>query len=43
MFANDVMTTQTGEIGIMRRLLTQLPPKKARRNAFATFFPPAGV
>ena len=26
-FANDVMTSQTGEIGIMRRLLTQLPPK----------------
>ena len=26
-FANDVMTTQTGELGIMRRLLTQLPPK----------------
>jgi uncharacterized protein (DUF305 family) len=26
-FANDVMTTQTGEIGIMRRLLAQLPPK----------------
>lgn len=26
-FANDVMTTQTGEIGIMRRLLTQLPAK----------------
>ena len=26
-FANDVVTTQTAEIGIMRRLLTQLPPK----------------
>ena len=26
-FANDIMTSQTGEIGIMRRLLTQLPPK----------------
>ena len=26
-FANDVVTAQTGEIGIMRRLLTQLPPK----------------
>ncbi|MEO7359356.1 MAG: DUF305 domain-containing protein [Gemmatimonadaceae bacterium] len=26
-FANDVMTSQTGEIGVMRRLLTQLPPK----------------
>ncbi|MES2521654.1 MAG: DUF305 domain-containing protein [Gemmatimonadota bacterium] len=26
-FANDVMTTQTGEIGIMRRLLRALPPK----------------
>jgi uncharacterized protein (DUF305 family) len=26
-FANDVMTTQTGEIGIMRRLLAQLPPQ----------------
>ena len=26
-FANDVMTSQTGEIGIMRRLLTGLPPK----------------
>ena len=26
-FANDVMTSQTGEIGIMRRLLTQIPPK----------------
>lgn len=26
-FANDVMTSQTGEIGIMQRLLTQLPPK----------------
>ena len=25
-FANDVSTTQTGEIGIMRRLLAQLPP-----------------
>lgn len=27
-FANDVVTAQTGEIGIMRRLLTQIPPKK---------------
>lgn len=26
-FANDVVTAQTGEIGIMRRLLTQLPPQ----------------
>jgi uncharacterized protein (DUF305 family) len=26
-FANDVMTSQTGEIGIMRRLLRQLPPQ----------------
>jgi len=26
-FANEVMTGQTAEIGIMRRLLTQLPPK----------------
>jgi uncharacterized protein (DUF305 family) len=26
-FANDVMTSQTGEIGIMQLLLTQLPPK----------------
>ena len=26
-FANDVVTAQTGEIGIMQRLLTQLPPK----------------
>jgi uncharacterized protein (DUF305 family) len=26
-FANDVATTQTAEIGIMRRLLAQLPPK----------------
>ncbi|MEO7998594.1 MAG: DUF305 domain-containing protein [Gemmatimonadaceae bacterium] len=26
-FANDVMTSQTAEIGIMRRLLTQLPAK----------------
>jgi len=26
-FANDVVTSQTAEIGIMRRLLTQLPPK----------------
>lgn len=26
-FANDVVTAQTGEIGIMRRLLTQLPSK----------------
>jgi uncharacterized protein (DUF305 family) len=26
-FANDVVTTQTAEIGIMRRLLSQLPPK----------------
>lgn len=26
-FANDVVTAQTGEIGIMKRLLTQLPPK----------------
>lgn len=26
-FANDVMTSQTGEIGIMRRLLSQLPKK----------------
>jgi uncharacterized protein (DUF305 family) len=26
-FANDVVTAQTGEIGIMRRLLTQLPAK----------------
>jgi uncharacterized protein (DUF305 family) len=25
-FANDVATTQTAEIGIMRRLLAQLPP-----------------
>jgi uncharacterized protein (DUF305 family) len=24
-FANDVVTAQTGEIGIMQRLLTQLP------------------
>ncbi len=27
-FANDVVTAQTGEIGIMQRLLSQLPPKK---------------
>jgi uncharacterized protein (DUF305 family) len=26
-FANDVVTAQTIEIGIMQRLLTQLPPK----------------
>ena len=26
-FANDVVTAQTGEIGIMKRLLAQLPPK----------------
>ncbi len=26
-FATDVVTVQTGEIGIMRRLLSQLPPK----------------
>lgn len=26
-FANDVVTAQTGEIGIMKRLLTQLPAK----------------
>ncbi len=26
-FANDVQTTQSAEIAIMRRLLTQLPPK----------------
>ena len=26
-FANDVVTAQTGEIGIMRRLISQLPPK----------------
>lgn len=26
-FANDVVTAQTGEIGIMRRLLSQLPAK----------------
>ena len=26
-FANDVVVAQTGEIGIMRRLLAQLPPK----------------
>ena len=26
-FANDVVTAQTAEIGIMQRLLTQLPPK----------------
>ena len=26
-FANDVVTAQTGEIGIMQRLLTQLPAK----------------
>ena len=26
-FANDVVTAQTGEIGIMRRLMSQLPPK----------------
>lgn len=26
-FANDVVTAQTGEIGIMRRLLSQLPKK----------------
>ena len=26
-FANVVVTAQTGEIGIMRRLLSQLPPK----------------
>jgi len=26
-FANDVSTTQTGEIGIMKRLLAQLPPQ----------------
>jgi uncharacterized protein (DUF305 family) len=26
-FANDVVTAQTAEIGIMRRLLTQLPAK----------------
>jgi uncharacterized protein (DUF305 family) len=28
-FANDVVTAQTGEIGIMQRLLSQLPPKQA--------------
>ena len=27
-FANDVVTAQTGEIGIMQRLLTLLPPRK---------------
>lgn len=27
-FANDVVVAQTAEIGIMRRLLAQLPPKK---------------
>ncbi len=27
-FANDVVTAQTGEIGIMRQLLAKLPPKK---------------
>ena len=26
-FANDVVTAQTAEIGIMRRLLSQLPPE----------------
>jgi uncharacterized protein (DUF305 family) len=26
-FANDVVTAQTAEIGIMRRLLSQLPPR----------------
>ena len=26
-FANDVVTAQTTEIGIMQRLLAQLPPK----------------
>lgn len=26
-FSNDVVTAQTGEIGVMRRLLSQLPPK----------------
>ena len=26
-FANDVVTAQTGEIGIMRQLLAKLPPK----------------
>ncbi|MEA3244929.1 MAG: DUF305 domain-containing protein [Gemmatimonadota bacterium] len=26
-FANDVVTAQTGEIGIMKRLLAQIPPK----------------
>ncbi|NUP55360.1 MAG: DUF305 domain-containing protein, partial [Gemmatimonadaceae bacterium] len=26
-FANDVVTAQTAEIGIMRRLLSQLPPQ----------------
>lgn len=26
-FANDVVTAQTGEIGIMRQLLSKLPPK----------------
>jgi uncharacterized protein (DUF305 family) len=26
-FANDVVVAQTAEIGIMRRLLAQLPPK----------------
>jgi uncharacterized protein (DUF305 family) len=26
-FANDVVVAQTGEIGIMRRLLAQLPSK----------------
>jgi uncharacterized protein (DUF305 family) len=26
-FANDVVTAQTGEIGIMQRLFSQLPPK----------------
>jgi len=26
-FSNDVVTAQTSEIGIMRRLLSQLPPK----------------
>ena len=27
-FANDVVTAQTGEIGIMQQLLAKLPPKK---------------
>ena len=27
-FANDVVTAQTAEIGVMRQMLSQLPPKK---------------